>query len=93
MRSLLFTACLFTSLFARSASILIEGEAFQFKGKWVVEKSSECLGTAMLRVYQDSRAGAADDALTVVNISRGAPTACGLVHRTLRRVRARAATL
>lgn len=68
MRSLLFTACLFTSLFARSASILIEGEAFQFKGKWVVEKSSECLGTAMLRVYQDSRAGETDDALTVVNI-------------------------
>lgn len=68
MRPLLILACLFTSLFARGASILIEGEAFQFKGKWVVEKSSECLGTAMLRVYQDSRAGEADDALTVVNI-------------------------
>ena len=28
---------------ASSASYLIEGEAFQFKGKWVVEKSSDCL--------------------------------------------------
>ncbi len=57
------------SVTASSASYLIEGEAFQFKGKWVVEKSSDCLGSAMLRVYQDSRSDAADDALTVVNIA------------------------
>lgn len=68
MRPLFIIACLLTSVIARSASVLVEGEAFQFKGKWVVEKSSDCLGSAMLRVYQDSRSGEADDALTVVNI-------------------------
>lgn len=53
---------------ARAASLMIEGEAFQFKGKWVVEKSSDCLGTAMLRVYQDSNRNSESDALTVVSI-------------------------
>jgi len=48
---------------------MIEAEAFQFKGKWIVEKSSECLGTAMLRVYQDTDNSAESDALTVVNIT------------------------
>lgn len=58
---------------AQSTSILIEGEAFQFKGKWVTEKSSDCLGSAMLRVYQDNRpTSATDDALTVVNITQSA---------------------
>lgn len=57
------------SAMAQSTSFLIEGEAFQFKGKWIVEKSSDCLGTAMLRVYQDNRSSPEDDALTVVNIT------------------------
>lgn len=71
------TASIFSSLLlaasaaAQSSSYLIEGEAFQFKGKWVVEKSSDCLGSAMLRVYQDNRAKPEDDALTVVNITEG----------------------
>lgn len=56
------------SVGAQSA-YLIEGEAFQFKGKWVVEKSSDCLGTAMLRVYQDNNTAPEADALTVVNIA------------------------
>lgn len=47
---------------------LFEGEAFQFKGKWVAEKSSECLGTAMLRVYQDNDGSVDSDALTVVSV-------------------------
>lgn len=61
-------ALLSASTAIRATPILIEGEAFQFKGKWVVEKSSDCLGSAMLRVYQDNRDTPADDALTVVNI-------------------------
>ncbi|MCM1066246.1 MAG: hypothetical protein NC418_01570 [Muribaculaceae bacterium] len=73
-------SCLYALLFtltvaimpARAAtSYLIEGEAFQFKGKWVVEKSSDCLGSAMLRVYQTSGGEASDDALTVINITEG----------------------
>lgn len=54
---------------AQTTAYLIEAEAFQFKGKWVVEKSSECLGTAMLRVYQDAGTDPSGDALTVVNIT------------------------
>lgn len=53
---------------AAQATYMIEAEAFQFKGKWIVEKSSECLGTAMLRVYQDNNSAPESDALTVVNI-------------------------
>ncbi len=53
---------------AQYRTCLVEAEAFQFKGKWIVEKSSACLGSAMLRVYQDSRNDDSDDALTVVNI-------------------------
>lgn len=68
LRKLLLGAALTAAIHVSAASILVESEAFQFKGKWVVEKSSDCLGTAMLRVYQDSRAGEADDALTVLNI-------------------------
>lgn len=47
---------------------LIEAEAFQFKGKWVLEKSSECLGSAMLRVYQDNKTAGEEDAVTVIDI-------------------------
>ena len=68
LRKLLLTAAATLALQASAATILVEGEAFQFKGKWVVEKSSDCLGTAMLRVYQDAREGGADDALTVLSI-------------------------
>ncbi len=53
------------------SSILVEAEAFQFKGKWVVEKSSDCLATAMLRVYQDNDFAPESDALTVVDITEG----------------------
>ncbi|MCM1070323.1 MAG: hypothetical protein NC391_01640 [Alistipes timonensis] len=56
------------SVATAQSSYLIEAEAFQFKGKWVVEKSSDCLATAMLRVYQDNDYSAESDALTVVNI-------------------------
>lgn len=54
---------------AQQSCYLIEAEAFQFKGKWVVEKSSDCLGSAMLRVYQDSDTSEDNDALTVININ------------------------
>ncbi|MDE6125661.1 MAG: hypothetical protein K2G30_01765 [Muribaculaceae bacterium] len=66
-----FFAAALTAMFAAEAqsSYLIEGEAFQFKGKWVVEKSSECLGTAMLRVFQDNDSSPEADALTVVDIA------------------------
>ena len=57
------------SLAQTSSAYLIEAEAFQFKGKWVTEKSSECLGTAMLRVYQDNNNDETADALTVININ------------------------
>lgn len=53
---------------AAQTTCMFEGEAFQFKGKWVAEKSSECLGTAMLRVYQDADDSADSDALTVVSV-------------------------
>lgn len=70
-KSFILTACTSIALgaAAQSSGYLIEAEAFQFKGKWVVEKSSECLGTAMLRVYQDTDNSAESDALTVVNIT------------------------
>lgn len=54
---------------AQTNAYLIEGEAFQFKGKWVEEKSSDCLGSAMLRVFQDKDDSPESDALTVVNIA------------------------
>lgn len=65
------SAAFLTAVSAASgqSAYLIEGEAFQFKGKWVVEKSSDCLGTAMLRVYQDSDLSPESDALTVVDIA------------------------
>lgn len=66
---LLSVAALSLSATSQAATIMLEGEAFQFKGKWIVEKSSDCLGTAMLRVFQDSRADESLDALTVLNIS------------------------
>lgn len=53
---------------AMAADVLIEGEAFQFKGRWVVERSSECLGSAMLRVYQDKEAAEGEDAFTVFTV-------------------------
>ena len=49
---------------------LIEAESFQFKGKWVVEQSNDCLGSAMLRVFEDKKHGAEEDALTVVDIKQ-----------------------
>ncbi|MBD5366454.1 MAG: hypothetical protein HDR82_05505 [Bacteroides sp.] len=64
--TLMAISCAHTS--PAQSTYLIEGEAFQFKGKWVVEKSSDCLGTAMLRVYQDNNSAPEADALTVVNI-------------------------
>jgi len=54
---------------AQNKAYLIEGEAFQFKGKWVVEKSSDCLGTAMLRVFNDGDTSLSADALTVFDIT------------------------
>lgn len=70
-RGFLFLTVL--SLAAASAgaqnACLVEAEAFQFKGKWVVEKSSDCLGTAMLRVYQDNNQSPEADALTVIDIA------------------------
>lgn len=73
MKSRLISLLSLLTLAAASAqaqyrTCLVEAEAFQFKGKWTVEKSSACLGSAMLRVYQDDRAQAQDDAMTVVNI-------------------------
>lgn len=62
--------CWTGSIAQTSSAYLIEAEAFQFKGKWVTEKSSECLGTAMLRVYQDNNNDdETADALTVININ------------------------
>ncbi len=70
-RGLFLSVTLLAGMAMASAqsAYLIEAEAFQFKGKWVVEKSSDCLGTAMLRVYQDSDNSPEADALTVVNIA------------------------
>lgn len=65
--SLLFTAA---AIAASAQTCLIEAESFQFKGKWVVEKSSECLGTAMLRVFAGADTSDSDDALTAVNIAQ-----------------------
>jgi hypothetical protein len=60
---------IFSAAFSQGLSgYMVEGEAFQFKGKWVVEKSSECLATAMLRVYSDKRVGGHDDAITALSI-------------------------
>lgn len=67
--ALLATLLVAVTSSVRAASCLVEGEAFQFKGKWVVEKSSECLGTAMLRVWQDNDSSPSSDALTVVSIT------------------------
>lgn len=65
--SLLCVSAILSTASAQTA-YLIEGEAFQFKGKWVEEKSSDCLGSAMLRVYQDNNKSPESDAITVVNI-------------------------
>ena len=60
---------IFSAAFSQGLSgCMVEGEAFQFKGKWVVEKSSDCLGTAMLRVYSDKRVGGHDDAITALSV-------------------------
>ncbi|MDE6179272.1 MAG: hypothetical protein K2F86_08900, partial [Duncaniella sp.] len=68
MKSFLLAAAAFVSPWfwpaVSAATYLIEGEAFQFKGRWSVEKSSECLGSAMLRVYKDGMSGVASDAVT-----------------------------
>lgn len=76
MKSFLLAAAAFVSPWfcpaVSAATYLIEGEAFQFKGRWSVEKSSECLGSAMLRVYNDGMSGGASDAVTVVNIGEAA---------------------
>lgn len=61
--------CSLCGIAQTTPAYLIEAESFQFKGKWVVEKSSECLGTAMLRVYQDNNDADTADALTVININ------------------------
>lgn len=64
-------AALLTGVAMASAqsAYLVEAETFQFKGKWAVEKSSDCLGTAMLRVYSDNDNSPESDALTVVDIA------------------------
>lgn len=67
--SAVFMSIFFAAASAQSGAYLIEGEAFQFKGKWIEEKSSDCLGSSMLRVYQDNNSNPESDALTVVNIT------------------------
>ncbi len=52
---------------AQNNAYLIEGESFQFKGKWFAEKDREALGGTLLR-YGAGKADSLSDALTVVNI-------------------------
>lgn len=66
--ALLFISCLSLPCAAQASTYLIEAEAFQFKGKWVTEKSSECMGSAMLRVFQNGNTAEEGDAVTVVDI-------------------------
>lgn len=47
---------------------MIEAEAFQFKGKWFVERSGECMGGSMLRLGGGGSLDARYDALTSVEI-------------------------
>lgn len=54
--------------YAQKDKYLIEAEAFQFKGKWAVERTADCMGSAMLRLNGGGSLDEQFDALTVVNI-------------------------
>lgn len=53
---------------AQKDRYLIEAEAFQFKGKWFTERSSDCMGIAMLRLGGGGSLDDRYDALTAVDI-------------------------
>lgn len=59
------------STYAVNGRYLIEAESFQFKGKWFVERSSSCLGNAMLRLGGGGSLDSQYDALTIVNMAAG----------------------
>lgn len=54
--------------YAQKDKYLIEAEAFQFKGKWLADRSADCMGSAMLRLNGGGSLDEQFDALTVVNI-------------------------
>lgn len=64
--ALLFGAPL--SAHAQKDRYLIEGEAFQFKGKWSVESNSDCMGGKMLRLNGGGSDSEEYDALTAIHI-------------------------
>ena len=53
---------------AQKDRYLIEAEAFQFKGKWFTERSSDCMGIEMLRLGGGGSLDERYDALTAVDI-------------------------
>lgn len=65
---LLFLLVVSMTAVAGKDRYIIEAEAFQFKGKWAVERSGECLGTAMLRLNGGGTLDAGYDALTAFDV-------------------------
>lgn len=64
----IFWLALATGASAQKDRYLVEGEAFQFKGKWSVENQSGCMGGKMLRLNGGGSLDPQYDALTAVEI-------------------------
>lgn len=54
----------------QSDGYLIEAEQFQFKGKWIVEKSKDCFAGSLLRIAGGDQRDSLGDAVTVVRMVR-----------------------
>lgn len=61
-------AILWSFNLSAQSSYLIEAESFQFHGKWILERSGECSGGAMLRVYGGGSKSSELDAITVLAV-------------------------